>query len=577
MVKGVLVRIALCQINVTVGDLRRNTTRIRQWYERAAAAGADLVAFPELAVTGYPPRDLLDRREFRDATAAAVRELVATSGPSVLVFGAPLPNPDVTGKSVLNGAVACRDGAILAEVSKKLIPTYDVFDEGRYFDPGPSPAAPIVLDGVHLGLHICEDAWNEEGFWEERLYRHDPVADLVRGGANLLLNVSASPFHGRKGPLRRRMIESHVRRHRVPYLYTNLVGGNDELIFDGEAFAFDASAHLVAKGVPFVEEILYVDVEGGRVAPAGSWTREGISHRGTGSGTPESEELPEMEAVRQALVLGLRDYVRKCGLRSAVLGLSGGIDSSLTAVIAAQALGPEAVLGVSLPSRYSSPGSLNDAEALARNLGIRYEVLSIEPVFEASLQTLRPLFGEGSGGIAEENLQARARGNLLMGLSNRFGHLLLTTGNKSEIATGYCTLYGDMAGGLAVIADLPKTTVYELARWINREREIIPQAVLLKPPSAELRPGQRDDDSLPSYGDLDAVLEAYVERGLGVRELVATGFDPELVERVLAMVAGAEYKRRQAPPGLRVSPKAFGSGRRMPIATPWPRPEARME
>jgi NAD+ synthetase len=384
----------------------------------------------------------------------------------------------------------------------------------------------------------------------------------------VLVNLSASPFHGEKGAVRRDMFRSHVRAHGLPFLYTNLVGGNDELIFDGQAYAFSGDGTLAAMGEPFTEEIVLVEVKDGTVHPLGRAAPDG-------DGEPEPargvEPLPPLEALHRALVLGLSDYARKCGFRSAILGLSGGIDSALTATLAVDALGPDAVWGVTLPGRYSSEGSVTDARDLAANLGIRFDTLSIEPLYEAALGVLGPLFEGTDFGVAEENLQARARGNLLMGLSNKFGHLLLTTGNKSEMATGYCTLYGDMAGGLAVISDLPKTQVYELSRHLNREGIRIPENTLVKPPSAELRPNQKDEDSLPPYAILDDILERFLEDREGRESLIAAGHDPTVVDRVLSLVAGAEYKRRQAPPGLRVSPKAFGSGRRVPIATPWPR------
>jgi NAD+ synthase (glutamine-hydrolysing) len=427
-----------------------------------------------------------------------------------------------------------------------------------------------VFRGVRFGLHVCEDAWNEEGFWPRRLYGRDPVAELAEHGAQVLLNISASPFHARKISLRRSLLESHCRRHRLPFLFTNAVGGNDELVFDGEAYVFDHEGTLRASGNPFHEEILLVEVTEGTpcaVKPLVSWTP---GNPGAAVPAVVRPELDETESVRRALVLGVRDYAAKCGFTSAVLGLSGGIDSALTAVLAAEALGPENLLAVSLPSRYSSPGSLTDSRALAENLGIRHETLSIEPTFRSLLETLHPLFAGAPPGEAEENLQARARGMILMALSNKFGHLLLTTGNKSELAVGYCTLYGDMAGGLAVISDVPKTLVYDLARHLNRDRVVIPESTLTKPPSAELKPDQTDQDSLPPYEVLDAILEGFIEEGKSVPELVAGGLARDTVVRIIDLVTRAEYKRRQAAPGIKISPKAFGIGRRMPIATGWP-------
>lgn len=561
-------RVALCQLNSVVGDPAGNLARLLDWYGRAQGFGAELVVFPEMALTGYPPRDLLELDEFLEASDAATAAAVEKSGKAGLLFGAPRRNPGAEGKHLFNAAVLCAEGATVAEVRKKLLPTYDVFDEARYFEPDAEPARPVTFRGIRWGIHVCEDAWNEEGFWERRLYRRDPVAELVSAGAEILLNVSASPFHATKDSFRRAMFGSHARRHGVPLLYTNAVGGNDELIFDGMAFAFTGDGRAVAEGAPFEEEILVVEVAPHAARAIGSWIP------GTSGADPDpvpARPEPEpIESIRRALVLGLRDYARKCGFRDTVLGLSGGIDSAVTAALAAEALGPEHVWGVSLPSRYSSAGSLDDARALADALGIRYSVLSIEPVFQGSLDALAEPFAGTTPGLAEENLQARARGLLLMALSNKFGHLLLTTGNKSELAVGYCTLYGDMAGGLAVISDLPKGLVYELAHRINRDRAVIPGSTLTKPPSAELRPGQRDEDSLPPYALLDRILEGHVEQRLGRYALAAKGLPTDLVGNIISMVARAEYKRRQAPPGLRISPKAFGSGRRMPIATPWP-------
>ena len=564
-------RVALCQLNSTVGDLRENESRIRGWYDDAVTAGAELVVFPELALTGYPPRDLLELKDFTRQAGFCVEALAQGTGEAGLVFGSPLPNPLPEGKPLRNGAVLCAGGRVLAQVGKKLLPTYDVFDESRHFEADPEPAAPVFFRGMRWGLHICEDAWNEKGFWPRRLYPRDPVSELVQAGSDVLLNISASPFHAQKIALRRSMFQSHAVRHRRPILYTNAVGGNDELVFDGQSFVFDATGELLASGEPFQEAILFLEVHPGstvRVEPLYFRRPSEVPplHRPLTS----LQEPGEIESIHGALVLGLRDYVRKCGFRSALLGLSGGVDSAVCAVLAAEALGPENVWGISLPSRYSSTGSLEDASDLAQKLGIRHEVISIEPVFGASLDSLAPLFASTSPGLAEENLQARARAMLLMGLSNKFGHLLLTTGNKSELALGYCTLYGDMAGGLAPISDLPKSTVYELARYMNREREIISRSTLTKPPSAELRPGQRDEDSIPPYAILDRVLEGFIEGGLSTEEMIAAGLPEDVVRQVLSRVAASEYKRRQAAPGLKISPKAFGYGRRMPIAARWP-------
>ena len=564
-------RVALCQLNSTVGDLGENTSRIRNWYDDAASAGAELVVFPELALTGYPPRDLLELKDFTKQVGFCIESLAGSTGKAGLIFGTPLPNPLPEGKPLRNGSVLCAEGRVEATVGKKLLPTYDVFDETRHFEADPEPAKPVFFRGIRWGLHICEDAWNEKGFWPRRLYPRDPVSELAQAGSDLLLNISASPFHAQKIALRRSMFQSHAVRHRLPILYTNAVGGNDELVFDGQSYVFDARGELLASGEPFEEAMLFLEVHPGspvRLEPL--YFRRPSDQPSVRRPVTALPEPGEIESIHGALVLGLRDYVRKCGFRSALLGLSGGVDSAVCAVLAADALGADAVWGISLPSRYSSPGSLEDAADLARKLGIRYEVISIEPVFGASLDSLAPLFASTSPGLAEENLQARARAMLLMALSNKFGHLLLTTGNKSELALGYCTLYGDMAGGLAPMSDLPKTTVYELARYMNRDRELISKSTLTKPPSAELRPGQRDEDSIPPYALLDRVLEGFIEGGLTTEELVAEGLPEDVVRQVLSRVAASEYKRRQAAPGLKISPKAFGYGRRMPIAARWP-------
>lgn len=563
-------RVALCQLNTKVGDIEGNRTRMIAWYREARGRGADLVVFPEMTLTGYPPRDLLELEDFRKTIDTSIPLIAAETDQAGIIFGTPLVNPTSEGKYYLNGAVLCGEGRVLERVGKKLLPIYDVFDEARQFEGDDNPAKPITFRGIRLGLHVCEDAWNEDGFWPRRLYDRDPVAELAENGAQVFLNISASPYHAEKILLRRSLFGSHCVRHGVPLLYTNAVGGNDELVFDGEAYVFDHTGTLRASGNPFHEEILMVEVSNespSKVEPLESWT--------PGNPDPPSPalvrpELDILESIRRALVLGLRDYANKCGFNSAVLGLSGGIDSALTAALAAEALGPDNVWGVSLPSRYSSEGSLSDAKQLADTLGIRYEVISIESTFNSFLETLNPLFAGTESGAAEENLQARARGMILMALSNKFGHLLLSTGNKSELAVGYCTLYGDMAGGLSVISDLPKTTVYALSRHMNKDRIVIPENTLTKPPSAELKPDQTDQDTLPDYKILDAILEGFIEDRVSVDDLVARGLPRDVVVRVIRMVTGAEYKRRQGAPGIKISPKAFGSGRRMPIATGWP-------
>ncbi|MCX8156462.1 MAG: NAD+ synthase [Verrucomicrobiae bacterium] len=538
-------KIALAQINTIIGDMTGNRDRILAAYQRGVAGGADLVVTPELAITGYPPRDLLLRRSFVEQNLRVLEELAAATGATGLVVGFVGRHENRPGREATNSVALLSEGKIQALRHKMLLPTYDVFDEDRYFEPAVDNA-PVEFRGKRLGLTICEDIWNDEDFWRERRYRRNPCRDLAQAGAEVIVNCSASPWHLGKTRTRHDMVSSMARHIGRPIVYCNLVGGNDELVFDGQSLAFDAAGRLVARGAAFAEDFLCVDLN--QAAPL------------------NYAEPCEEEQVYQALVLGLRDYLHKCGFRAAVLGLSGGIDSALTACLAVAALGRENVRGVSLPSQYSSQGSLDDARALAENLGIKYHVIPIQPPFDSVKGQLRELFAGRPEDVTEENIQARLRGVILMALSNKFGELLLTTGNKSESAVGYCTLYGDMCGGLAVISDVPKQMVYRLARWINREREIIPQASLTKPPSAELRPNQKDQDSLPPYEVLDAILERYVVQGQTVAEILAAGFAEADVRRVVRLIDLSEYKRRQAAPGLKVTSKAFGMGRRLPIA-----------
>ncbi|WCJ58325.1 NAD+ synthase [Fontisphaera persica] len=538
-------KIALAQINTLIGDLTGNRDRILAAYQRGVAAGADLVVTPELAITGYPPRDLLLRRVFVEQNLRILNELAAVTGRTGLVVGFVGRHETRPGREATNSVALLSEGKIQAIRHKMLLPTYDVFDEDRYFEPA-ADNSPVEFRGRKLGLTICEDIWNDEDFWRERRYRRNPCRDLAQAGADLMVNCSASPWHLGKTRTRQDMVSSMAAHIGRPIVYCNLVGGNDELVFDGQSLAFDAAGRLVARGAAFAEDFIMVDLE---------------------QANPITFQEPcEEEQVYQALVLGLRDYLHKCGFRAAVLGLSGGIDSALTACLAVAALGRENVRGVSLPSQFSSQGSLDDARALAENLGIKYHVIPIQPPFESVKSQLRELFAGRPEDVTEENIQARLRGVILMALSNKFGELLLTTGNKSESAVGYCTLYGDMCGGLAVISDVPKQMVYRLARWINREREIIPQASLTKPPSAELRPNQKDQDSLPPYEVLDEILERYVVQGQTVAEILAAGFAEADVRRVVRLIDLSEYKRRQAAPGLKVTSKAFGMGRRLPIA-----------
>lgn len=538
-------KIALAQINTTVGDVPGNARRVLAAYRRAVDAGADLLVTPELALTGYPPRDLVLDPAFLAQNIAAVEELARATGPTALLVGFVGRHEGQPGRRATNAVALLQHGQIAAIRTKTLLPTYDVFDEDRYFEPA-TENLPVLLNGLPVGLTICEDVWNDADFWDERRYRRDPARELVAAGARLIINASASPWSLGKQRVRHDLVANLAQRSGCPVVYCNLVGGNDELVFDGASLVFNGAGQLVAAGQAFAEDFLVVDPE--TAAPLAP--------------TPLSDE----ELLYRALVLGVRDYLHKCGFRSAVLGLSGGIDSALTAVIAAEALGRDNVRGVSLPSEFSSAGSLDDARQLAANLGIRYDVIPIQPLFAQAREQLRDVFVGRAEDTTEENIQARLRGVLLMALSNKFGSLLLTTGNKSELAVGYCTLYGDMCGGLAVISDVPKTMVYRLSRWINREREIIPESSITKPPSAELRPNQTDQDSLPPYDILDAILEAHVVAGQNADQIIAAGYDPATVRRLLRLIQLNEYKRRQAAPGLKVTTKAFGVGRRMPVA-----------
>lgn len=539
-------KIALAQINSTIGDFAGNRDKILAAYRRGVEAGVELVLCPELAITGYPPRDLLLRRDFITRNLEVVEELARTTGPTGLLVGYVGRSEARPGREATNSIALLQNGQVLARRHKTLLPTYDVFDEDRYFEPA-EENAPVVFNGCSLGLTICEDIWNDEDFWRERRrYRWNPCRDLVKAGAQILLNCSASPWQLGKTRTRFEMVSSMAARTKRPIVYCNLVGGNDELVFDGNSMVFDAAGRLTARGAGFAEDFVVVDTEQGKPI--------------------ELAEPCEEQQVHDALVLGLRDYLHKCGFKAAVLGLSGGIDSALTACLAVTALGRENVRGVSLPSQFSSQGSLDDARILAQNLGIQYDVVPIQPAFLAVKSQLKDVFAGRAEDVAEENIQARLRGVVLMAMSNKFGSLLLTTGNKSESAVGYCTLYGDMCGGLSVINDVPKQMVYRLSRWINREREIIPSASITKAPSAELRPNQTDQDSLPPYDTLDAILEYYVVQGKSAHDIIEAGFAEADVRRVIRLIDLSEYKRRQAAPGLKVTSKAFGMGRRIPIA-----------
>ncbi len=542
-------KIALGQIAPVVGDIDGNAALVRRALGEARGLGARLVLFPELCLTGYPPHDLLERPAFVERNLVVLRELARETDGIAAVVGFVDRVDHGHGKQLRNAAALLAGGQVVSVHHKVLLPTYDVFDEARYFSPGGAVHV-TELDGVKLGISVCEDAWNDTELWSNPLYARDPLAELVDAGAELLINLSASPFTLPKRDERPRMFQAAARRFGVPMLFVNQACGNDDLVFDGHSLAFGPDGIPWARGAEFDTDLVMVDVA-------------------AGTGTQRDGQPNDDAAVLAALVLGTRDYIHRCGFSSALVGLSGGIDSSVVAAVAARALGPDNVVGVAMPTRYSSAGSLTDAEALARNLGIHYEVLPIDGLFQGFLDALEPLFDGRAADVTEENIQARVRGVVLMSLSNKFGHMLLTTGNKSEMSVGYATLYGDMAGGLALIADVPKTLVYRVAVEMNRDGEQVPQTVIDKPPSAELRPDQKDSDSLPDYDVLDAILYHHVERGEDREAIVARGFDGDVVEDVMRKVRIAEYKRRQAPPCLKVTSKAFGFGRRMPIAQGW--------
>ena len=543
-------RVTIAQLNPTVGDISGNVAKIVRTLSECAPYLPDLVIFTELFLVGYPPKDLLERSWFIARAQEAVDELrrVSKGYPGTgILLGAPLPTAQANGKGLYNAALLLYQGEILARQAKSLLPTYDVFDEARYFDPAPEVQA-VSFKGERLGIHVCEDAWTDPTLWARRPpYTFDPVQALAKQGATLFINISASPFNVGKEAVRFGLIREHARRHGIPFVYVNQIGGNDDLLFDGRSMCLDRRGEPLATLQPFSEQVQTIESD-----------QPGIA----GSYVPQEESA----SVHDALVMGLRDYMCKTGFSRAVIGLSGGIDSAVTCCLAVKALGQENVLGITMPSPYSSTGSIEDSRQLARNLGIEFRVIPISGIYQAYLDTLKEHFAGRPPNEAEENIQARIRGNILMAMSNKFGYLVLSTGNKSELAVGYCTLYGDMSGGLAVISDVPKTMIYELARYINREIEVIPCASITKPPSAELKPNQVDQDTLPPYPVLDQILHHYVEEGHSVQEIVARGFDPDIVKWVARAVDRNEYKRKQAAPGLKVTTKAFGVGRRMPIA-----------
>ncbi|NTV14965.1 MAG: NAD+ synthase [Desulfobulbaceae bacterium] len=546
-------KIALIQINPHIGNFRANCDKIASAADQARKKDCDLAIFPELAISGYPPLDLLERPSFLADHDRALQELVARVQGIGVIVGAITRHTAKTGKNLHNSCILFENGAILATAHKQLLPSYDVFDESRYFEPG-GPGVPVYYKGLNLVLTICEDIWNDKDITGRQLYTVDPVASLLAkpaGGADLLINIAASPFRIGKAATKHQIFKNISCKYDLPILYVNQVGGQDSLLFDGRSMAMDRHGKTATVADGFREKLLIVDTK---------TLKDGVEQEQL---FPPADELP---AVYEALVMGTRDYVSKCGFKTAVIGLSGGIDSALTAAIACAALGAENVSGVALPSPYSSEESIDDARHLAKNLGIKLEVIPITFIFQAQLKTLMPILGEQDLGVTEQNIQARIRGNILMALSNYRGCMLLSTGNKSEMAVGYCTLYGDMSGGLAVIADVPKMMVYALARYVNRKQELIPLRSLEKPPSAELALGQKDQDDLPPYEILDQILKFWLEDNLSGAEIIAKGFEPATVHDVIRRIKANEYKRKQAPLGLKVTSKAFGYGRRYPNA-----------
>ncbi len=542
-------KITIAQLNPTIGDIHGNLQKALSALEKGSKAQADLVVLPELFITGYPPKDLLERTWFIKNVQKAIATLVKetkkhpTTG---VVIGTPWPTGTKAGNGLFNAALVLYKGKILGVQAKSLLPTYDVFDEARHFEPALT-VKPIPFKGEKLGISICEDAWNIQELWpEKRVYSRDPVALLAKQKATLMINISASPFSAGKEAIRWKIIKKHALKYKKPFIYVNQIGGNDELVFDGRSIVVNTKGQALNIAPGFQEYCATVD----------------LAQKKTCIYKPQ----PKIQTIYEALVLGTHDYLHKCGFKKAVIGLSGGIDSAVVACIAKDALGSKNVLGISMPSPFSSTGSIEDSRALAQNLGIDFKVIPITPVYEEYLKTFQDAFVGHERDITEENIQARIRGNILMAFSNKFGCLTLATGNKSELSTGYCTLYGDMSGGLSVIADLPKMTVYALAAHINRKSLVIPKAIIDKAPSAELRPDQTDQDTLPPYPVLDQILQLYIEEGYSLEALFKKKFDPEVVQWVIKAVDRNEYKRRQAAPGLKVTGKAFGMGRRMPIA-----------
>lgn len=539
-------KIALAQINPIIGDFNYNFEKIQSASKQAAKAGSDLVVFSEMAISGYPPRDLLDKTDFVEANLACLNRLVDSIQGIGVICGYVDKNPNPDGKPLLNSALLFENGKRLHHVHKRLLPSYDVFDEQRHFEPGVSCAA-FPYKNRRIGLTVCEDIWNDKDFFKKRVYPIDPVQLMIQDGADLLINISASPYFMGKNRFRQDMIASIAKKYGTILVYVNQVGGNDSLLFDGSSCAFNGKGKQIALGSDFKEDLVMIDIK-------------------TGNGDIHTVNKTDTESVLKALVMGTADFVTKCRFSRVVVGLSGGIDSALTACIAVQAFGKENVIAAFMPSRYTSGENFEDTRQLADNLGIRLKTIPIDEIFEEFVRPISPDFDRENPGITEQNIQARIRGTMLMAISNKENAILLSTGNKSELAVGYCTLYGDMNGGLDVISDVPKTMVYQLADLINAENPIIPQRVLEKAPSAELKPNQKDQDDLPPYDVLDRILKSYIEDLKSTEELLEMGFDPKLVEEVIARIDRNEYKRHQAPPGLKVTSRAFGYGRRVPIA-----------
>ena len=539
-------KIALAQINPIIGDFTHNTGKIIAAAEKAIGLSCDLIVFSELIISGYPPRDLLEKKDFIDANLIHLQKLVKSIKGIGVICGVVSKNPNKKGNPLYNSAVLFDNGKILHQAHKRLLPAYDVFDERRYFEPG-KECLPFLYKGCQIGLTICEDIWNDKDFFSRRLYLVDPVEKMVNEGVNLLINISASPFHVGKRKFKWDLFGSIAKKYKLPLLYSNQVGGNDSVLFDGISLAFDAQGRLAARARDFREDIIVFDTQ----------TQKGDLH-------PVSET--DTESILNGLIMGTRDYVRKCGFSRAVVGLSGGIDSALTAYIAVRALGKENVILIFMPSQYTLKENFEDTKNLAKNLDTKLFNVPIEGVFEKFLQGLSPLFKGVATEVTGQNIQARTRGTILMAISNKLGCLLLSTGNKSELAVGYCTLYGDMNGGLAVISDVPKTMVYRIARFINRDREVIPERIIQKPPSAELKPDQLDQDDLPPYEILDDILKLYIEDNKTAKEIIEMGLEPSIVRDIISRVHQNEYKRHQSPPGLNVTTKSFGCGRRLPIA-----------